>query len=155
MKGIETSYCAVCNGDVLWEWAWIREQVEMGVTGHVESVQVAYDPAKIAYAALLDAYWHSTDPTDGSGQFCDHGPQYRPIIFVAGDAQRAAAEQSKHALEASGRFQRIRTQIVPATTFWPAESYHQHYYKTHAVQYRMYRVGCGRDARLRQLWGTS
>ena len=129
------------------------EQVEMGITGHAESVQVVYNPAKIGYAALLDAYWHNTDPTSGAGQFCDMGSQYRPIIFVADEAQRAAAEQSKKALEQSGRFKRVLTQIQPASTFWPAEDYHQHYYKTHAAAYRIYRVGCGRDARLQQLWG--
>jgi peptide-methionine (S)-S-oxide reductase len=129
------------------------EQVEMGITGHVESVQVVYDPAKVSYDALLDAYWHNTDPTSGAGQFCDTGSQYRPIIFAADQAQREAAERSKKALEQSGRFKRVLTQIQPASTFWPAEEYHQHYYKTHAAAYRIYRVGCGRDARLRQLWG--
>jgi peptide-methionine (S)-S-oxide reductase len=129
------------------------EQVEMGITGHAESVQVVYDPARISYAKLLDAYWHNTDPTTAAGQFCDIGTQYRPIIFTADDGQRRAAEQSKQALEESGRFKRVLTQILPASTFWPAEAYHQHYYKTHAAAYQMYRVGCGRDARLRQLWG--
>ncbi len=128
------------------------EQVEMGVTGHAESVQVLYDPSKIRYDALLDAYWHHTDPTDGAGQFCDHGTQYRPIIFVADDAQRQAAELSKKALEDYRRFTRVLTQIQPAGTFWPAEAYHQHYYKTHPMQYQMYRIGCGRDARLKDLW---
>jgi peptide-methionine (S)-S-oxide reductase len=128
------------------------EQVELGITGHAESVQVVYDPAKIQYTTLLDAYWHNTDPTSGAGQFCDMGSQYRPIIFVADDVQKVAAEQSKKALEQSGRFKRVLTQIQPATAFWPAEAYHQHYYKTHAAAYEMYRVGCGRDARLRQLW---
>jgi peptide-methionine (S)-S-oxide reductase len=129
------------------------EQVELGITGHAESVQVVYDPAKIRYEALLDAYWHNTDPTSGAGQFCDMGSQYRPIIFVADEIQKAAAERSKQALEQSGRFKRVLTQIESASTFWPAEAYHQHYYKTHAAAYQMYRVGCGRDARLRQLWG--
>jgi peptide-methionine (S)-S-oxide reductase len=130
------------------------QQVEMGITGHAESVQVVYDPARIAYTTLLDAYWHNTDPTDGAGQFCDTGSQYRPIIFVADEAQRAAAEQSKKALAQSGRFKRVLTQIQSASTFWPAEDYHQHYYKMHAAAYRNYRVGCGRDARLKNLWGT-
>jgi len=129
------------------------EQVEMGITGHAESVQVVYDPAKIRYEMLLNAYWHNTDPTNGAGQFCDTGSQYRPIIFVADDAQKTAAEQSKQAIEQSGRFKRVLTKNEPATDFWPAEAYHQHYYKTHAAAYQMYRVGCGRDARLRQLWG--
>jgi len=128
-------------------------QVEMGVTGHAESVQVVFDPGKIGYEKLLDAYWHSIDPTDGAGQFCDHGTQYRPIIFYADEAQKRLAEQSKAALEQSQRFKRVMAQIVQASTFWRAEAYHQHYYKTHAAQYLMYRVGCGRDARLQQLWG--
>ena len=130
------------------------EQVEMGITGHAESVQVVYDPKQIAYDTLLDAYWHNTDPTDGSGQFCDTGTQYRPIIFFDGDAQKQAAERSKQSIEQSGRFKRVLTQIRPASPFWPAESYHQHYYKTHAAAYQAYRIGCGRDARLRQLWGS-
>ena len=130
------------------------EQVEMGVTGHAESAQVVYDPKKIAYDTLLDAYWRNTDPTDGAGQFCDQGTQYRPIIFVDDEPQRKLAEQSKAALEQSGRFKRIVTRIEPSSQFWPAEAYHQHYYKTHAAAYTMYRVGCGRDARLRQLWGS-
>jgi peptide-methionine (S)-S-oxide reductase len=129
------------------------EAVEMGTTGHAESVQVSYDPARIAYDGLLDGYWHNIDPTDGSGQFCDHGTQYRPIIFYADDAQKQVAQRSKTALEDSHRFKRVLPQILPASTFWPAEAYHQHYYKTHAAQYRMYRIGCGRDARLAQLWG--
>ena len=131
------------------------EQVEMGITGHAESVQVVFDPARIGYDRLLDAYWHNTDPTDGSGQFCDHGTQYRPIIFYADDAQKESAEQSKKALEDSRRFTRVLTRILPASTFWRAEEYHQHYYKTHAALYRLYRIGCGRDARLRELWGKS
>jgi peptide-methionine (S)-S-oxide reductase len=129
------------------------QQVEMGITGHAETVQVVFDPKTIRYEALLDAYWHNIDPTDGAGQFCDHGTQYRPIIFYADEEQQRLAEQSKTALEQSRRFARVMPQIVPASTFWRAEDYHQHYYKTHAVAYRMYRVGCGRDARLRELWG--
>ena len=131
------------------------EQVEMGITGHAESVQVVYDSDKIAYERLLDAYWHNIDPTDGAGQFCDHGTQYRPIIFYGDDAQQRAAQASKDALVRSGRFARVMPQIAALTTFWRAEDYHQHYYKTHAAAYRLYRVGCGRDARLRQLWGGS
>jgi peptide-methionine (S)-S-oxide reductase len=129
------------------------EAVGMGVTGHAESVQVSYDPVRIAYERLLDAYWHNIDPTDGSGQFCDHGTQYRPIIFYADATQQQLAQQSKTAIEESHRFKRVLPQVLAASTFWPAEAYHQHFYKTHAVQYRLYRAGCGRDARLAQLWG--
>ena len=130
------------------------QQVEMGITGHAETVQVVFNPATIAYETLLDAYWHNMDPTDGAGQFCDHGSQYRPIIFYADAEQRTLAEQSKAALEQSHRFARVMPQIAAVSTFWRAEDYHQHYYKTHAVAYRIYRVGCGRDARLRELWGS-
>ena len=130
------------------------EQVEMGITGHAETVQVVFDPKRISYAALLDAYWHNMDPTDGAGQFCDHGTQYRPIIFYADEAQQHAAEASKAALEQSHRFARVMPQILPAGVFWRGEDYHQHYYKTHAAAYTMYRIGCGRDRRLHELWGT-
>jgi peptide-methionine (S)-S-oxide reductase len=131
------------------------EQVEMGITGHAESVQVVYDPGSIAYQTLLDAYWHNIDPTDGAGQFCDHGTQYRPIIFYADETQKRLADASKAALEQSHRFSRVMPQIVAASTFWRAEDYHQHYYKTHAAAYRIYRTGCGRDARLRQIWESA
>jgi peptide-methionine (S)-S-oxide reductase len=129
------------------------EQVEMGITGHVEAVRVIYDPKKVAYENLLFAYWQNTDPTEGAGQFCDFGSQYRPIIFYADDAQREKAEASKKALEESHRFKRVMTQVRPASTFWIAEDYHQHYYKTHAAAYQRYRIGCGRDARLQEVWG--
>jgi peptide-methionine (S)-S-oxide reductase len=130
------------------------EQVEAGATGHVESVRVIYDPAKGTYDTLLAAYWQNTDPTDGAGQFCDTGSQYRPVIFVADEAQRQSAEASRRVLEDSHRVRRVLTRIAPASTFWIAEAYHQHFYKTHAEAYRRYRVGCGRDARLHELWGT-
>jgi peptide-methionine (S)-S-oxide reductase len=130
------------------------EQVEAGITGHAESVQVAFDPARISYDQLLDAYWHNIDPTTAAGQFCDYGTQYRPIIFYADEGQRLAAERSKKAIEDSHRFKRVMPQIVAASTFWPAEAYHQHFYKTHAAAYQQYRIGCGRDRRLRELWGV-
>jgi peptide-methionine (S)-S-oxide reductase len=130
------------------------EQVEAGITGHAESVQVAFDPARISYDQLLDAYWHNIDPTTAAGQFCDYGTQYRPIIFYADEGQRLAADRSKKAIEDSHRFKRVMPQIVAASTFWPAEAYHQHFYKTHAAAYQQYRIGCGRDRRLRELWGV-
>ena len=129
------------------------EQVEMGITGHAESVLVVFDPSRVGYDSLLDAYWHNTDPSDGAGQFCDTGAQYRPVIFYSDDAQRQRAEASKRALEASHRFTRVLTRIEPASTFWIAEDYHQRYYKTHAAAYTMYRIGCRRDATLHALWG--
>ena len=132
------------------------EQVSSGTTGHAESVQVLYDPKKVSYEKLLDVFWHNIDPTVTDRQFCDVGNQYRTAIFVHSDAQRAAAEASKAALEKSKPFKEpIVTPIVTATEFWPAEEYHQNYYRKNPVRYSYYRTGCGRDARLKQLWGTA
>ena len=130
------------------------EEVSSGSTGHAESVQVLFDPAKISYAKLLEIFWHNVDPLDPGGQFCDRGTQYRSAIFYADEGQRREAEASKHALEKEARFQgRIATQLVPASTFYPAEEYHQQFYRKNPVRYKQYRQGCGRDARLKQLWG--
>jgi peptide-methionine (S)-S-oxide reductase len=132
------------------------EEVSSGRTGHAEAVQVLYDPKKVSYEKLLDVYWHNIDPTVSDRQFCDVGTQYRTAIFVHDDAQRAAAEASKAALEKSKPFKEpIVTQIVTATQFWPAEEYHQNYYQKNPIRYSYYRTGCGRDARLRQLWGAA
>ena len=132
------------------------EEVSAGGTGHAESVEVAYDPAKISYEKLLEIFWHNVDPLQANGQFCDHGNQYRSAIFYSGDAQRAAAEASKRKLEEEPRFKgKIVTQIVPASTFYPAEEYHQDFYKKSPVRYKSYRAGCGRDARLKELWGAA
>ena len=131
------------------------EQVSSGTTGHAESVQVVYDPSKVTYEQLLEVYWHNVDPTQPDGQFCDHGRQYRTAIFTADEAQRRAAEESKRRLEASGKLPgRVVTEIVPAGPFYPAEEYHQDFYKKNPVRYQGYRRGCGRDARLRELWGA-
>ncbi|MEO7986393.1 MAG: peptide-methionine (S)-S-oxide reductase MsrA [Gemmatimonadales bacterium] len=130
------------------------EEVETGATGHAESVQVVYDPAKISYAQLLDIYWHHIDPLTVNAAFCDHGPQYRSIIFYADTAQRRAAEASKKALDDSHRFPTpIVTAIEPTTPFYAAEEYHQLFYKKNPAHYEAYRIGCGRDARTKQLWG--
>ena len=130
------------------------EEVSSGTTGHAESVQVVYDPAKVNYQKLVDVFWHNIDPLIANAQFCDHGTQYRSAIFYTDDEQKRVADASKDALAKSHRFDKpIVTQIVAATTFWPAEGYHQHYYKTHPVQYKFYRYNCGRDQRLEQLWG--
>jgi peptide-methionine (S)-S-oxide reductase len=132
------------------------EQVSGGSTGHAESVQVTYDPAKISYAKLLEVFWHNVDPLDAGGQFCDRGNQYRSAIFYANDEQRRDAEASRVALEKESRFKgKIATQIVPVGTFYPAEEYHQDFYKKNPVRYRQYRQGCGRDARLKSLWGEA
>lgn len=129
------------------------EEVGTNTTGHYEAIRVRFDPAKVSYDALLDHYWHNVDLLDGGGQFCDRGASYRPAIFVHDDAQRRAADASKAALSASGRFDRpIAVAILPAAAFTPAERYHQDYYKKNPLKYRYYRYGCGRDARLQELW---
>ena len=131
------------------------EEVSAGTTGHAESVEVTFDPSKISYEKLLEIFWHNVDPLQGGGQFCDHGNQYRSAIFYLNDAQRTAAEASKRKLEEQSRFKgKIVTQIVAASTFYPAEEYHQDFYKKNPVRYQSYRLGCGRDARLKELWGA-
>jgi peptide-methionine (S)-S-oxide reductase len=130
------------------------EQVETGVTGHAESVKVIYDPDKITYDKLLDIYWHHIDPLTPNQAFCDRGPQYRSVIFYSDTVQQRAAEASKQALDASHRFPTpVVTAIEPATPFYPAEEYHQQFYKKNPIRYEAYRIGCRRDQRTRQLWG--
>jgi len=130
------------------------EQVCTGTTGHYESVRVVYDPSKTSYETLLDMFWHGVDPTQADGQFCDRGSQYRSVVFVRDDRQRKAAEASRKALAASGVLQQpIVTQILPASTFWPAEEYHQCFWQKSTAHYRAYREGCQRDERLAELWG--
>lgn len=132
------------------------EEVGEGRTGHAESVQVIYDPAKISYEHLLDIYWHHIDPLTPNAAFCDHGVQYRSIIFYGDAEQRRLAEASKRELDQSHRFSTpIVTAIQPTTAFYPAEEYHQQYYKKNPASYAAYRIGCGRDERTRQLWGDS
>jgi peptide-methionine (S)-S-oxide reductase len=132
------------------------EQVSAGGTGHAEAVQIVYDPNKITYEKLLDVFWRNIDPTDGSGQFCDKGNQYRSAIFYHNEEQKKIAEQSKAALEKSKPFNgQLVTQIVPATEFYPAEDYHQDYYQKNPIRYKFYRSRCGRDQRLEQLWGKA
>ena len=130
------------------------EQVSAGSSGHIEAVQVRFDPNQTSYAKLLEAYWPTIDPVTPNAQFCDHGPQYRSAIFYATPEEKALAETSKTTLQASGRFnQPIVTEILPATVFYPAEDYHQDYYQKNPLRYAYYRNGCGRDKRLKQLWG--
>lgn len=132
------------------------EQVSTGTTGHAEVLQLKYDPREVTYEELLDVYWRNVDPLDGGGQFCDRGSQYRPAIFYHTEEQKRLADTSKTTLEESGRFdQPIAVEITTASTFTPAEDYHQDFYLRNPVRYTFYRIGCGRDARLEALWGKS
>jgi len=129
-------------------------QVSSGKTGHAEAVRVIYDPDVISYERLLEVFWRNIDPLARDRQFCDEGPQYRSAIFYAGERQRELAEASRDALEASGRFDDpILTEIEAAGAFYPAEEYHQDYYRKNPLRYKFYRFGCGRDERLETLWG--
>jgi len=131
------------------------EMVSAGSTGHAESVEVLFDPSRISYEKLLEIFWHNVDPTQANGQFCDHGTQYRSAIFYRDEAQKRAAEASKAKVEQDPRFagKKIVTQVVAASVFYPAEEYHQQFYKKNPVRYHEYRMGCGRDARLKEIWG--
>jgi len=130
------------------------EQVASGQTGYAEVVQVAYDPSKVSYEELLRVFWRNVDPVDPGGQFCDRGRQYRSAIFYVGESQKRAALASKRALEESGRFPYpIVTEIEPLRAFYPAEAYHQDFYRREIRRYWEYRTGCGRDRRLEELWG--
>ena len=130
------------------------EEVSAGGTGHVEAVQVIYDPQKISYKELLGYFWRHVDPTDPGGQFVDRGSQYRTAIFYHDEEQRRLAEESKGALERSGRLAKpVVTEILPFTKFYRAEDYHQDYYKTHALRYQFYRWNSGRDQVLTKVWG--
>ncbi|AZU04970.1 peptide methionine sulfoxide reductase MsrA [Glycocaulis alkaliphilus] len=128
-------------------------QVVNGNTGHVEAVEIIYDPQIVSYEALLHHYWRNVDPFDGGGQFCDRGAAYAPAIFTLDEAQRAAAEAS--AAEVEARFgQPLAVRIREAEIFWPAEDYHQNYAANNPIRYQRYRFGCRRDQRLREIWGN-
>ncbi|MDQ6800046.1 MAG: peptide-methionine (S)-S-oxide reductase MsrA [Acidobacteriota bacterium] len=129
------------------------EQVSSGGTGHRESVEIVFDPTKISYAKLLDVFWHNIDPLDNSGQFCDKGQQYRSAIYYHDATQQKLAQDSKTVVEK--KLGRVATDILPASNFWPAEEYHQHYYRKNPVRYRFYRFNCGRDQRLNAVWGSA
>jgi peptide-methionine (S)-S-oxide reductase len=130
------------------------DEITRGRTGHAEAVQVRYDPSKIGYTRLLEIFWRNVDPTTRNRQFCDTGDQYRTAIFFHNAEQKRLAEQSKKKLESAGRLGRpIVTEIVEAREFWPAEEYHQDYYKKNPIRYKAYRYNCGRDRRLKELWG--
>lgn len=129
------------------------QQVCSETTGHLEAIEVTFDPEVISYEELLRIYWRQIDPTDGGGQFNDRGESYRPAIFYHSEEQRVAAERSKQEIEDSGRFDRpIEVEIRPAKTFWEAEDYHQDYYKKNPFRYEMYRVGSGRAKFVKEAW---
>ena len=124
--------------------------------GHYEAVEITYDPKKVSYKKLLEYFWVHIDPFDNKGQFCDKGPSYRSTIFVASDAEREFAEQSKQKVVERFPDQKVVTPILNASIFYPIkgdESYHQDYYKNNPMRYRMYRWNCGRDQRLKEIWG--
>lgn len=130
------------------------EQVSSGRTGHAEVVQVEYDPSKVAYARLVEIFWRNIDPTQKDGQFCDHGPHYRSAIFYHNDEQKRLAEGSRLNLSKNKPFKgEIVTEITRAAEFYPAEDYHQDFHRKSPTRYKFYKSGCGRDARLQQLWG--
>ena len=132
------------------------EEVSSGNTGHTEAVQVVYDPKKVTYAKLLEVFWRNIDPTTPNAQFCDHGSQYRSGIFYLNEDQRRLAQASREQIERTKKFREpVVTEITRATIFYPAEDYHQDYYKKNPLRYKFYRANCGRDTRLEQLWGKS
>jgi peptide-methionine (S)-S-oxide reductase len=139
-----------------WKKNPTYEEVSAGGTGHAESVQIIYDPSKVTYEKLLNVFWHNIDPTTKDRQFCDSGHQYRSAIFYHNEEQHRLALQSKAQLEKNKPFKEpLVTEIVQATEFYPAEDYHQHYYKKNPIRYKYYRFRCGRDQRLKELWGNA
>lgn len=129
------------------------EEVSAGATGHAEAIQILYDPEKISYPDLLEVFWHNVDPFDAHGQFCDRGSQYRSAIFYHDEEQGKQAQAAKARLQTSlGANRPVVTEIVPGSEFFPAEEYHQDYYRKNPVRYKFYRYGCGRDKRLKEIW---
>nr|WP_321359721.1 peptide-methionine (S)-S-oxide reductase MsrA [uncultured Hyphomonas sp.] len=132
------------------------KQVSHEKTGHYEAVKVTYDPDKVSYDDLVDYYFHHIDPTDAAGQFCDKGDSYRSAVFVANPDQREVAETEVEMIDHSGVLDKpVVTKILDAGTFWPAETYHQDYYKKNPLKYRYYRTACGRDARVKKVWADA
>jgi len=127
------------------------KEVSAGITGHTEAIQVVFDPKKISFEKLLEVFWRNIDPTVENRQFCDIGSQYRSGIYFHSTAQQKSAEVSKNKLRK--KLPKIYTEVVKATKFYPAEDYHQNYYKKNPIRYKYYRYGCGRDKRLKELWG--
>jgi peptide-methionine (S)-S-oxide reductase len=132
------------------------QEVSHGGTGHTEAVRIVYDPVRVSYSELLEVFWHNIDPTNAQGQFCDFGNQYRSEIFYSTPQQQQQAMRSRNELEVSQQIREpIVTRISPVTEFYPAEDYHQDYYRKNPLRYKFYRYGCGRDKRLEELWGNS
>ena len=132
------------------------EQVSAGGTGHAESIEVTYDPNKVTYPKLLEVFWRNVDPTTPNAQFCDHGNQYRSVVFYHDENQKQLIDLSKEKIEHTKSFpESIVTEIVPASEFYPAEEYHQDFYSKNPIRYKYYKWSCGRAKRLEQLWGTS
>ncbi len=151
VPGVKEAVSGYAGGD---EVDPTYREVSSGTTGHIEVVQVTFDPAVVSYPGLLEVFWRHVNPTDPGGQFVDRGPQYRTAIFTHSDEQRAQAEASKLALDRSGRFDGpVVTEIRPLATFYPAEEYHQDYYKANPIRYKYYRWNSGRDQFLKQIWG--
>lgn len=148
LDGIISTTVGYCGGT---ETNPTYSQVSSGSTSHAESIQVVFDPKKISYEQLLDVFWKNIDPTTANRQFCDSGKQYRSAIYYLNDQQKHLALLSREKLIST--IKNIATEIVPATTFYPAEDYHQQYYLKNPEDYKRYRTGCGRDARLFELWG--
>lgn len=131
-------------------------EVSAGGTGHTEAVKIEYDPTKVTYEELLNVYWRNVDPTTPDAQFCDHGNQYRPEIFYHTEEQKQLAEASRTHIEKTKTFpEPIVIEITQGTTFYPAEDFHQNYYQTNPLRYKFYRLACGRDSRLAELWGDA
>lgn len=151
VKGVISTRAGYTGGDVVNP---TYEEVSAGGTGHVEAVQVVYDPKVVSYEDLLNFYFHNIDPTRDDGQFCDEGSQYRPVIFYHDQTQKQLAEKYKQELIDSKKIQPVLVQILPAHTFYPAEEYHQEYYRKNPIRYKFYRYNCGRDKRLKKLWGS-
>ena len=151
VPGVERTVSGYTGGDLANP---TYKQVSAGGTGHLEAVQIFFDPDKVTYEKLLDVLWHSIDPTDDGGQFCDRGESYKTAVFANSPEQKQSAENSRRELEKSARLSRpVVTAIESAGAFYPAEDYHQGYYQKNPLRYKWYRYRCGRDARLKDLWG--
>lgn len=149
VKSVESGYTGGHKANPTYE------EVSSHTTGHLESVRIVFDPTVTGYKAMLERFWYGIDPTQSDGQFCDEGSPYGTAIFYRNDAQKRAALESRDALQRSGRLKKpIVTEIRAASVFWPAEGYHQDYWKKEPDRYRAYRAGCGRDSWLEKLWGA-